>query len=185
MKRLISIVFPVCVLAHAVQDQDKVNQSSLILKDFDLRVAAYVKLHKSVRSKIHGLKPTKTPKEIEHYEHSMAHGIREARRGSHQGNIFTPEISAQFRLLIGLAMRGPEAARIQESLKQAEPVQSRPIRANDSYPPGIPLQSTPPSLLLNLPKLPPELEYRLVGRSLILRDIEANLIVDFIVNALP
>ena len=38
----------------------------------------------------------------------------------------------------------------------------------------------PPSLLLNLPKLPKELEYRFVGRELILRDIAANLIVDVI-----
>jgi hypothetical protein len=37
---------------------------------------------------------------------------------------------------------------------------------------------------MNLPPLPAELEYRVVGHSLILRDIEANLIVDFIVNAI-
>jgi hypothetical protein len=36
----------------------------------------------------------------------------------------------------------------------------------------------PPSLLLNLPELPKELEYRFVGRELVLRDSAANLIVD-------
>jgi len=37
---------------------------------------------------------------------------------------------------------------------------------------------------MNLPELPPQLEYRVVGRSLILRDSEANLIVDFIRDAI-
>jgi hypothetical protein len=36
----------------------------------------------------------------------------------------------------------------------------------------------PPSLLMALPTLPETLEFRFVGRSLILRDTKANLIVD-------
>ena len=59
------------------------------------------------------------------------------------------------------------------------------LRVNDSYPSKVPLQSTPPTLLMNLPKLPEELEYRLVGRSLVLRCAKGNLIVDFIPNVMP
>jgi len=33
--------------------------------------------------------------------------------------------------------------------------------------------------------LPPELDYRVVGRDLVLRDVKANLVVDFIANAIP
>jgi hypothetical protein len=40
-------------------------------------------------------------------------------------------------------------------------------------------------LLLNLPSLPEILEYRFLGRHFILRDITANLIVDFISDAVP
>ena len=69
-------------------------------------------------------------------------------------------------------------------MKHAEPLAPRPLQVNDAYPPATPLQSTPPSLLLNLPPLPPDLEYRVVGHALILRDIDANLIVDFIPNAI-
>jgi hypothetical protein len=39
--------------------------------------------------------------------------------------------------------------------------------------------------LLRLPQLPKEVEYRFVGRDLILRDVAANLIVDFLPNAVP
>jgi hypothetical protein len=59
------------------------------------------------------------------------------------------------------------------------------LHVNQVYPQGIPLQSTPPTLLLNLPTLPKELEYRIVGRNLVLHDIVPNIIVDFIPDAIP
>jgi hypothetical protein len=40
-------------------------------------------------------------------------------------------------------------------------------------------------LLWKLPDLPPELEYRLVGSSLILPDVKANLIVDILRDVVP
>jgi hypothetical protein len=40
-------------------------------------------------------------------------------------------------------------------------------------------------LLDALPRLPEGLEYRFMGNDLILRDTKANLIVDFINNAVP
>jgi hypothetical protein len=56
---------------------------------------------------------------------------------------------------------------------------------NQPYPSGIPLQTTPPSLLLNLPNLPKGYEYRFVGHNLVLFDVEANLIVDLIPDTIP
>lgn len=178
-------ILAVCsAMAQTAVSPETVNQGALILKDFEKRVADYVKVHKTVQSEVHRLKPTKSPEAIEQYAHSLARGIRAARRGARQGDIFTPEITAEFRRLIDLTMHGPDAAAIRVSLRHAEPLATRPLRVNDAYPPATPLQSTPPSLLLNLPPLPPELEYRVVGHSLILRDIDANLIVDFIANAI-
>src|SRR5207248_4892695 len=80
---------------------------------------------------------------------------------------------------------GPRGEKLRASLRHAEPVKTLNLQVNDSYPQGVPLQSTPPSLLLDLPKLPSELEYRIVGRDLVLRDVKANLIVDFINNVIP
>jgi len=160
----------------------KEESGSAAVQDFSRRVSDYVKLHKLARSEVHGLKPTNSPEEIVHYEHRLAHRIREARNGDAQGAIFTPEISAEFRRLIGLAMQGPEAQRILKTLRDAQPARLTAIRVNGMYPSGFPLPSTPPSLLLNLPSLPPEVEYRVIGHALVLRDVEANLIVDFIPN---
>ncbi|MGA3041258.1 MAG: hypothetical protein ABSF54_10780 [Bryobacteraceae bacterium] len=171
-------------LSQTAVAAETVNQGAAILKDFDGRVVDYVKLHKTVQPESHRLKPTKSPEAIKHYQDSLARGIRAARRGARQGDVFTPKITAEFRRLIELTMHGPEAGAIRESLRHAEPLAPRALRVNEAYPPAIPLQSTPPSLLLNLPPLPAELEYRVVGHTLILRDKDANLIVDFIRNAI-
>jgi hypothetical protein len=165
--------------------QDTVNPGSLVLQDFHKRVADYVELHKTARSEVHGLKPTKSPEEIAHYEHRLGARIRELRHGAAEGAIFTPEISGEFRRLIHIAMQGSAATRVQKSLNHAEPVDLPHLRVDSTYPEGIPLQSTPPSVLLNLPPLPPEVEYRVVGHDLVLRDIDANLIVDLIRNVAP
>jgi hypothetical protein len=53
------------------------------------------------------------------------------------------------------------------------------LHVNATYPVKVPLQSTPPTLLLDLSQLPSEVEYRIVGRDLVLRDVGANLVVDF------
>jgi hypothetical protein len=169
----------------AAQGPEPANPDSPAIKDFSRRVAEYVKVHKTAQSEIHRLKPTNSPAAIEQYQRLLAHRIRLARRGVLQGNIFTTAAAAEFRRLIGVTMQGKEAARIRESLRSAAPVRIAPIRANGVYPAGLPLQSSPPSLLLNLPSLPPELDYRVVGHDLILRDGDANLVVDFIPNAIP
>ena len=59
-----------------------------------------------------------------------------------------------------------------------------PLVVNAIYPDGPPLSTVPPTLLLRLPTLPATLDYRFVGKALVLRDVRANIIVDFIPNAL-
>jgi hypothetical protein len=52
------------------------------------------------------------------------------------------------------------------------------------YPADAPLPTVPSKVLLNLPRLPEELEYRIIDKHLILRDTKANIIVDFVPNAI-
>ncbi len=151
---------------------------------FQERIGAYVKLHKDVEAHVHKLKPTPSAEELAENKRLLADGIRKARDGAKQGDIFTPEIAAEYRNLAQVAMKGANGPRVHKSLNRAEPVQV-PIRVNEDYPSGVPLQSMPPTLLLNLPKLPKDLEYRLSGRTLILRDVDANLIIDFLPEAIP
>jgi hypothetical protein len=130
------------------------------------------------------VKQTDSAAAILNGQHRLAATIRQKRQGVVQGNIFTPEISQEFHRLAGTATHGPAAGRVKKSLQRAEPVKLR-LRVSDTYPQHIPLQSVPPTLLQTLPTLPPELEYRVVGHALVLRDMGANLIVDFIPDLIP
>lgn len=177
---------PILVVFLAVSaclGQPPVNPHAAILQDFDRRMAEYVKFRKTIEAKLPKLKSTPAQSKIVGHERDLGRMIRAERQSAKQGDIFTPQISAEFRRLVGL-MQGKETARVKDSIRSAEPVRLR-LGVNDAYPKTAPLQSTPPTLLLNLPKLPPEIEYRLVGRALVLRDVKANLVVDFVNDFMP
>lgn len=170
----------VCALALAAPPE-KVNPGAALMQDFSGRVDQYMKLRKPLLDK---LKPNNSPAAIVEHQRNAAEAIRAARPQAAQGDLFTPEISAEFRRLIGIAMRGSRARRVHQSLKHAEPVVLH-LSVNDTYPSKVPLQSTPPTLLANLPPLPPQMAYRVIGHDLALHDAEANIIVDFVPNAIP
>ena len=180
-----ALLLMACALPLFAQAPDNVNRDSALIGDFTKRISAYDDLHKKARSEVKGLKPTSSPEEITHYEHRLAHEIGKLRNGARQGAIFTPDIEGEFRRLIAIAMQGNRGPRVEQSLRHAEPVRLPALRVNSAYPEGVPLQSTPPTVLANLPTLPPEVEYRVVGHDLLLRDIDANLIVDILRNAIP
>lgn len=154
-----------------------------IIDDFGARVTHYLELRKDTAGT--PPRPTTSTDKIVSSEQQMAAKIRSARDKATQGEIFTPEIAAYFRQQIATTLHGPGGKRIRASLKHAEPVKPMALQVNQTYPPGIPLQSTPPTLLANLPLLPKDLAYRIVGRNLVLHDIAANLIVDFVPDAIP
>ena len=60
-----------------------------------------------------------------------------------------------------------------------------PLTVNGRYPDTVPLSTVPPQVLQNLPTLPEDLEYRFVGRRLILLDTHAHTIADYMDRALP
>jgi hypothetical protein len=183
---LLAALAATCLGSALPQANRPVNPDAQIVESFQKRVQQYMKLHQQAQAnlKLSPLKPTYAPAKIRSQEENLAWGIRKMRGQAKQGDIFTLQISAEFRRLIGIAFNGPEAHRIHVSLREGEPVTLRP-RVNQTYPEGVPLETAPPSLLINLPRLPPEVEYRVMGRDLVLRDVKANLVVDFIPNAIP
>ncbi len=163
---------------------DPVNPDSAIIQDFEKRVADYMQLRKTEEAKLPKLRATESVERITHYQHELAEAMMRARKAARQGDIFTPPVDKEFRRLMGFAMQPQDAARIRKSLRDAEPVAGQP-QINHPYPAATPLQSTPPSILLNLPHLPPDIEYRFVSRTLILLDTKDNLIIDYMTNVGP
>lgn len=128
--------------------------------------------------------PGNSPQKIIAARRELANEVRVGRAGAKQGEVFTPEAADYFRRQIAATLSGPHGKRIRSSLRHSEPTEME-LQINQSYPEKVALQSTPPSLLLNLPELPKGLEYRILGRELVLRDSDANVIVDYVPNALP
>jgi len=167
------------------QSPPAVNQDSLIVRDFEKQVDEYAKVHKKAEAGVPRLKSTDSPQTINEHRRLLADNIRVARADAKQGSVFSPEISQLFKRLITTAYQSAGSARVSSSLRHDEPVNNVRRQVNAAYPESVPLQTTPPSLLLGLPQLPPVLDYRIVGRDLILRDVEANIIVDYIPAAIP
>ena len=170
-------------LMFQAHDHPAVSPDPAMVQDFNRRVADYAKLRQTLESQLPALKPADSQEKIVHHEHELARKIQKARDHAKQGAIFSAPIAAEFRRLIGLAMQGSDGAHVHESLRSAEPVRTK-LRVNEVYPANLPLQSTPPTILLNLPTLPSGSEYRLVGHDLVLLDSQANLIIDIMPNAI-
>ncbi len=158
-------------------------QDAPLVKDFQDRVAQYMKLRTKEAGK--SPRPTAATDKLADKRNQMADSVREVRSGARQGDIFTEPIAQYFRRQIAATLNGPQGARIRASLKHAEPLHGMSLRVNEPYPPSLPLQSTPPRLLLNLPTLPKELQYRIVDNELVLLDIAPNIVVDYLPHVFP
>ena len=177
------VSLPALALAIMALGQEQ-GKNLAPLEQFQKQVEAYLKVRKTVADQLPKLRATPSAEELAARATALALNLAKARAGAPQGAIFTPEIATEFRRLGKLALDGGDGTRVHKSLARSEPVKGT-VHVNDAYPAAVPLQSMPPTLLMGLPKLPMELEYRLVGWTLILRDSEANLIVDFLPEAIP
>ncbi len=160
----------------------RVNPLAATLKDFGDRLDAYDKLRKQVEGKVGPLKKTDDPAAIAQRQRAIGEGIRQARADAKAGDLFTPPVADAIRRFIArdLARRKPVDRR---AFVVSQPDVS--VRVNESYPAGVPFATVPPRLLKQLPVLPEGLEYRFVGSTLILRDVDANLVVDLLPDAIP
>ena len=154
-------------------------------KEFQERVDAYVKLHKSVAGSLPNIKPTTEPEKITDHQRALAQKIREARPYARRGEIFTENAKDAFGRVIRAEFQGPHGRKARTTIRQGEPLKKVHLQVNESYPDGVPFTTLPPSLLLRFPKLPEQVAYRIVVHDLVLIDVEANLVVDRIPEIIP
>jgi hypothetical protein len=158
----------------AVQSGVDVNSDAKLMADFKAKVDDYVKLRKSLEKDVPPMKKTDNPEEIIRVERAIATKTRSARAQAKRGDFFTPATEPLFRRLINPVVKGTEGAETKI-----------PFQVNGEYPKKEPLSTVPPDILKALPVLPEDIQYRFVGRHLILYDARPNIIVDFMLNALP
>jgi hypothetical protein len=158
------------------------GNDSLLVRDFESRVSHYLQQLKKQAGDSPG--SMNSVEKLNQSQKAAAQKTKATRQQARQGDVFTPKIAGYFRRQIHSAFQGPQGKEIRASLRNAEPLPDVLLKVNQVYPQQVPLQSTPPTLLQDLPPLPKELEYRIVGHHLVLLDLVPKLVVDFIPNAL-
>ncbi len=148
------------------------------------RLKDYVELHKKLEEDLPKLKDEATPQEIDKRQRLFEQRMREARKSARQGEIFTAEAQPVIKRLLAAVFGGPEGKALKATVLDENPV-GMPLTVNMRYPDSVPVSTMPPEVLQTLPKLSEDLEYRFIGRHLILLDAHAHVVADFIADAIP
>jgi hypothetical protein len=155
------------------------------LRLFGERVQAYAELHGRLADALPPLTVTNDPSSIVLARRALAGALRAARPTARQGDMFSPDVARVFRRLVAEALAGRHIDRLFMDLYDEDwplPYGVRP-QVNDPYPKGA-THAVPPILLQRLPALPANIEYRIVCDDLVLWDVDADLVIDFLPGAL-
>ena len=147
--------------------------------DFTNRVDAYSELRRRLESRLPVVTVTDDVDQIRRGRRALARAIRVARPGAMQGEFFTAATRAHFQLVLALIMDARMWAVIMDENPGAFEHD-----IDGAYPDGKTFATMPGLLLAQLPGLPDDIQYRFVGRHLILYDVRANTIIDRMPDAI-
>jgi len=159
------------------------NPQANALAEFQKRLQAYINLRAELARKLNPLAPTADSAELAARQDTLAAALRQARKGARPGDLIPTNVAGQIRTVIAddFRRRNPEAKR---AVFEEVPGRVRPV-INRTIPDTSALATVPPLLLSNLPVLPDNLQYRFLGRHVVLMDGDTRLIIDYILNVLP
>ena len=149
------------------------------VEDFNTRVWAYFDLRGTLEKGLIALTITDDPARIEKAETDLASKLRVARPLARQGEFFTPTIETEFKKALIFEMSASTWAAIMDG----NPGEF-PHAVNGTYKRSKSVSTVPSNILALLPVLPDGIQYRFVGRHLILHDTRANVIIDRIPYAI-
>ena len=159
------------------------NARGAATKAFLDRIQEYVAFHNNVEKMVPPLNETAKPEEISKREAALGAALIKQRPDAKPGDFFIKEYQPYLRQIITedfkkrpLADRKALIVELPKGVK---------LDVNTLYPTTIPLATFPPNLLKALPELPKEVEYRIVYRHLILRDVTGNVIIDIMRDVFP
>ena len=87
--------------------------------------------------------------------------------------------------MLSPTVQGSESENKQAIKEDAPEPNDIPFKVNGEYPKDEPMSTMPPDMLKALPPLPEFLQFRFVGKHLLLYCSRGNLIVDYMLNAIP
>jgi hypothetical protein len=160
-----------------------VNPRAAAVSAFNKRIADYADMRKKAEHGLAALTETDDPAKITAREKALGDAVRKLRATAKAGDIFGTDMTPLILEIVRADWKRRPAVDRAAILAGME----KPFvpTVNMRYPVGQPLMTFPPTLLRQLQELPEDLEYRFVGRDLILRDVKANMVVDVIRHAIP
>jgi hypothetical protein len=158
--------------------------------DFTKNVNDYVSAVDAIDKGLPQVSAQATAAQVVAHQQALAKAIQSSRKTARRGDIFSSAISKRFIKLVRSEVRGAAGKSSRTIIREdnpATPGNGPPVTlaVNRLYPDGPPLSTMPPTLLLRMPVLPKGVEFRFVGKALVLRDVRANTIVDWIPRTLP
>ena len=144
-----------------------------VASDFAARVQSYFDLRSKLEEGLPPRRVTEDVAEIRRTRRALARAIQAARHGAREGDIFSPAISREFRQVLAIETN----ARTWAVIMDDNPGEFS-HKINGIYPDGKPYSTVPGTILAALPRLPDGVEYRFLGRHLILLDVHAGVILD-------
>jgi hypothetical protein len=177
-----AVVIAALTVAPRVHAQYAVLDADAAMRVFHERVESYASLHRRlapppVVSSTDPLSKLLTRR-------YLASAIHSAREYAQQGDIFTPEIATLFRWMLADSIGELDSEGFVTALNGGVPAQrGMHPTVNEPYL-MMPLYRIPSTVRLGLPPIPAELDYRIAGHDLVLWDIYAGIVVDFVPDAL-
>ncbi len=157
---------------------------TVALQAFHDEIDKYLAMLRKLREELPVLVPNSSAREISATSDVLAAAIQRAKPNARIGDFFKGEsgrvITRRVVDVVRTANLGPVLAAIDD-----EPPTIKAPGIHVRFPAASQMATMPPSILEVLPRLPAELEYRIIGNNLILRDINAALILDYIPGAVP
>jgi hypothetical protein len=168
--------------AAGARAQSAVLDRDAALSVFHERVDSYVALHRRLAPPPAAAGSTDSLSRLLTSRY-LASAIRSSRRTAQQGGIFTPDVATVFRQLLAdsIGERDGETFLAELSNGAIAPHGMHPT-VNEPYTMTTVFRM-PPDVRLGLPSLPAELDYRIAAHDLLLWDIYAGIVVDFVPNA--
>ena len=159
---------------------------SIAEREFTAAAQDYASMHRRLETVIGPIEVNADVLRIDRSISALASAIRLARRGATAGDFFTLALAAELRTNIALALadHGLTARDVlwAEAADGVDPALAD-LWVNGPFP-WVFSTAMVPCVLEALPPLPPELQYRIVGDTLVLVDVHASLVVDLLPSAL-
>lgn len=168
----------------SAQTRTRVNLDAAAIADFKDRVYGYAALQKKLDETIKEPSPGSEPQAFLEHQRALAKLIQKTRAGAKPGDLCPRPMRDVIRRLVAGVFRAPGGGEIRRSILDEYPGNLR-LTVNGEYPDNAPFSTVPPQILQGLPILPAGLEYRFVGRRMLLLDSHARIVADIVERAIP